>query len=84
MNSKIYKLYVTHVIHLQGPGAPAVDKEALRDVGIEAIRVYGRRNEGETFVGYDERGLIQALEVTMGKRDARMSSRRNTLEGSVR
>lgn len=84
VDTKLYKVYVTHVIHLQGPGTPVVDKEALRNVGVEAIRVYGRRNEGETFVRYDERGLIQALEVTMGKRDARMSSRRNTLEGSVR
>lgn len=75
--------YVTHVIHLQGPGTPAVDKEELRRLGIEAIRVYGRRNEGENFVRYDERGLIQALEVTMGKRDPRVPSRRNTLEGQV-
>ncbi|KAF2851362.1 UPF0052-domain-containing protein [Plenodomus tracheiphilus IPT5] len=79
-----YKSYVTHVIHLQGPGTPAVDKEELKSVGIEAIRVYGRKNEGENFVRYDERGLIQALEVTMGKRDPRMPSRRNTMEGPVR
>lgn len=79
-----YKSYVTHIIHLQGPGTPAVDKEELKSVGIEAIRVYGRKNEGENFVRYDERGLIQALEVTMGKRDPRMPSRRNTLEGPVR
>lgn len=79
-----YKNYVTHVIHLQGPGTPAVDKDELKSVGIEAIRVYGRKNEGENFVRYDERGLIQALEVTMGKRDPRVPSRRNTLEGQVR
>ncbi|KAF1847236.1 UPF0052-domain-containing protein [Cucurbitaria berberidis CBS 394.84] len=79
-----YKSYVTHLIHLQGPGTPAVDKEELKSVGIEAIRVYGRKNEGENFVRYDERGLTQALEVTMGKGDPRMPSRRNTLEGQVR
>jgi 2-phospho-L-lactate transferase/gluconeogenesis factor (CofD/UPF0052 family) len=79
-----YKNYVTHVIHLQGPGTPAVDRDELRRIGIEAIRVYGRRNEGEGFVRYDERGLIQALEVTMGKRDPRIPSRRNTLEGPAR
>ncbi|CAO2655434.1 Nn.00g104980.m01.CDS01 [Neocucurbitaria sp. VM-36] len=79
-----YKNYVTHLIHLQGPGTPAVDMDELRSVGIEAIRVYGRKNDGENFVRYDERGLIQALEVTMGKRDPRMPSRRNTLEGQVR
>ncbi|KAH8722438.1 hypothetical protein GQ44DRAFT_686931 [Phaeosphaeriaceae sp. PMI808] len=76
--------YVTHVIHLQGPGTPIVDKEELKNLGIEAIRVYGRKNEGENFVRYDERGLIQALEVTMGKRDPRVPSRRNTLEAQVR
>lgn len=79
-----FKSYVTHVIHLQGPGTPVVDREELKSVGVEAIRVYGRKNEGENFVRYDERGLIQALEVTMGKRDPRMPSRRNTLEGQVR
>jgi hypothetical protein len=35
-------------------------------------------------VRYDERGLIQALEVTMGKGDPRVPSRRNTLEVKVR
>ena len=80
-----YREYVTHIIHLAGPGTPAVDKERLRGLGIETIRVYGRRNEGEAFVRYDERGLIQALEVTMGKRDPRVVSRRNTMmEGSAR
>jgi hypothetical protein len=75
-----YRAYVTHVIHLAGPGSPAVDREELRALGIEAIRVYGRRNEGEAFARYDERALVQALEVTMGKRDPRVVSRRNTLD----
>ncbi|KAL5115536.1 hypothetical protein ACEQ8H_006599 [Pleosporales sp. CAS-2024a] len=79
-----YRNYVTHLIHLQGPGTPAVDKEELKKLGIEAIRVYGRRHEGEGFIRYDERGLVQALEVTMGKGDARMPSRRNTLEVPLR
>jgi hypothetical protein len=79
-----YRNYVTHLIHLQGPGTPAVNKDELKALGIEAIRVYGRKNEGENFVRYDERGLIQALEVTMGKGDARVPSRRNTLEVKVR
>ncbi|KAF1921613.1 hypothetical protein BDU57DRAFT_467271 [Ampelomyces quisqualis] len=77
-----YHNYVTHLIHLQGPGTPAVDKEKLKTLGIEAIRVYGRKNEGEGFVRYDARGLIQALQVTMGKGE-RMPSRRNTLVGRV-
>jgi hypothetical protein len=79
-----YRNYVTHLIHLQGPGTPAVNKDELKTLGIETIRVYGRKNEGENFVRYDERGLIQALEVTMGKGDPRVPSRRNTLEVKVR
>jgi hypothetical protein len=79
-----YKKYVTHIIHLQGAGTPAVDRDELKSLGVEAIKVYGRKREGENFMRYDERGLIQALEVTMGKRDARMPSRRNTLEGPAR
>lgn len=77
-----YSNYVTHIIHLTGPGTPAVNKEELKVLGIEAIRVYGRREAGENFVRYDERGLIQALEVTMGKGVGMrgVASRRNTLE----
>lgn len=77
-----YSTYVTHVIHLAGPGTPEVNKEELKSLGIEAIKVYGRREEGENFVRYDERGLIQALEVTMGKGVGMrgVASRRNTLE----
>jgi len=77
-----YKLYVTHLIHLQGQGTPRVDQDALKDLGIETIRVYGRREDGEAFIRYDEKALVQALEVTIGKRDPRAEkSRRNTLEG---
>ncbi|KAF2489943.1 UPF0052-domain-containing protein [Lophium mytilinum] len=77
-----YRSYVTHVIHLQGPGTPAVYKEELAALGIETIRVYGRRVEGEGFQRYDEKALVQALEVTMGRRDPRaaVQSRRNTLD----
>lgn len=77
-----YNNYVTHVVHLTGPGTPEVDREALKQIGIETIKVYGRRVEGESFVRYDEKGLVQALEVTMGRRDPRAEKiRRNTLEG---
>lgn len=77
-----YRQYVTHLIHLTGPGAPEVNREELKEVGIETMRVYGRRVEGEGFVRYDEKGLVQALEVTMGRRDPRAERvRRNTLEG---
>jgi hypothetical protein len=75
-----YKSYVTHVIHLQGPGTPRVDKEEMNQLGIETIRVYGRRME-EGWLAYDGKALIQALEVTMGRREkVGPMSRRNTLE----
>ena len=77
-----YRMYVTHLIHLQGPGTPHVDREELADLGIETIRLYGRRVEGESFQRYDEKALIQALEITTGRRDARADrSRRNTSTG---
>jgi 2-phospho-L-lactate transferase/gluconeogenesis factor (CofD/UPF0052 family) len=75
--------YVTHLVHLTGPGTPRVDQEELQKVGIETIKVTGRRVDGENFARYDENMLLQALEVTLGKRDPRTEkSRRNTLESS--
>ena len=77
-----YNQYVTHLIYLTGPGTPEVNREELKEIGIETMRVYGRRVEGESFVRYDEKALVQALEVTMGRRDPRAERiRRNTLEG---
>ncbi|KAF2734118.1 UPF0052-domain-containing protein [Polyplosphaeria fusca] len=77
-----FRSYVTHLIHLQGPGTPNVDKSEMEKLGIETIKVYGRKMEGESFVRYDEKALIQALKVLIGERDPRMErSRRNTLEG---
>jgi len=81
-----YKNFVTHLIHLSGPGTPRVDKEEFAALGIECVRVYGRRNEGEDYIRYDEKALVQALEVLMGRRPeggkkGMERSRRNTLEG---
>ncbi|KAB8296061.1 hypothetical protein EYC80_008868 [Monilinia laxa] len=42
-----WKKYITHVVYLEGPGTPAVDKLELKRLGIEAVRVYGRRAEPE-------------------------------------
>jgi hypothetical protein len=78
-----YKAFVTHVLHLQGPGTPKVDNEELAELGIQTVRLYGRQVEGESFIRYDERALVQALEATIGlaKREGRGErSRRNTLE----
>lgn len=70
-----YKTYVTHLIHLDG--GPKVDKMELGLLGIETIRLYGRKQ-------YDEKALVQALLATTGKRDMKMGSRRNTLDGQAK
>jgi hypothetical protein len=75
-----YKAYVTHLIHLTGPGTPNVDREELAELGIECIRLYGRSAQ-HGFLRYDEKALVMALEATIGKRDVKGDkSRRNTLE----
>ncbi|KAK0664337.1 Uncharacterized protein DIS24_g611 [Lasiodiplodia hormozganensis] len=82
-----YRKYVTHVIHLEGAGTPAVNRAELATLGIETVRLYGRRSggsggQGEGFLRYDENALTQALEVVIGGgKDLRGDrSRRNTLD----
>ncbi|KAL4941064.1 hypothetical protein BDV06DRAFT_195260 [Aspergillus oleicola] len=90
-----YTSYVTHVLHLEGPGTPTVDKDKLAEMGIETLRLYGRKvvsstdgpgaaAEIPTGMRYDATGLIQALEVVLGKKGDGMlrgaASRRNTLD----
>lgn len=77
-----YRRYVTHVVHLEGAGTPAVDRAELSALGIETVRLYGRRTGGEGFLRYDEKALTQALEVVIGGgKDLRGDrSRRNTLD----
>lgn len=87
-----YSSYVTHLLHLEGPGTPSVDRARLSEMGIECIRLYGRKIENEQghVVGmkYDPAGLAQALEVVLGKKGDAMvrgglggeRSRRNTME----
>ncbi|KAL2830032.1 hypothetical protein BDW59DRAFT_141644 [Aspergillus cavernicola] len=93
-----YTSYITHVLHLEGPGTPNVDKDSLAAMGIETLRLYGRKiissssqsdggtgTEGPMGMRYDSTGLIQALEVVLGKKgDAMLRgdglSRRNTLD----
>ncbi len=76
------KTYVTHLIHLEGDGAPKVDTKGLREDGIECVRVYGRRVDGEKGLRYDPKGLFQALEAILGKRNPRAErTRRMTFEG---
>ncbi|PGH11262.1 hypothetical protein AJ79_04997 [Helicocarpus griseus UAMH5409] len=85
-----YTSYVTHILHLEGPATPRVDRERLAEMGIECMRLYGRKveNEAGEVVGmrYDPTALTQALEVVLGKKGDAMvrgglaKSRRNTLE----
>ncbi|KKK13810.1 hypothetical protein ARAM_005378 [Aspergillus rambellii] len=89
-----YTSYVTHVLHLEGPGTPQIERDRLAEMGIETLRLYGRKvgsSQGdgtEVPVGmqYDSTALIQALEVVLGKkgdamvRGAEGLSRRNTLD----
>ena len=91
-----YSSYVTHILHLDGPGTPRVDRDRLADMGIETLRLYGRKivttgaDGSEVPVGmkYDATALVQALEVVLGKKgdamlrggDGNGLSRRNTLD----
>ncbi|KAJ5266463.1 hypothetical protein N7478_009271 [Penicillium angulare] len=89
-----YTSYVTHVLHLDGPGTPHVDRDRLAEMGIETLRLYGRKillktGDGDLVVGakYDSTALTQALEVVLGKKgDAMVSGlgRRNTLDPTRR
>lgn len=76
-----FKMYVTHVLYLDGPGTPEVDKTKLGAIGIETIRLYGRKMENGKGCKYDETGLTQALEAIIGNQESKaVRSRRNTLE----
>ncbi|KAL3423228.1 hypothetical protein PVAG01_04976 [Phlyctema vagabunda] len=78
-DEKTYRDLVTHVIHLQGEGTPRVEKDELKVLGIETVRIYGRRGKGGVI--YDGVALAQTLDAIIGRRDPRADrSRRNTLE----
>jgi 2-phospho-L-lactate transferase/gluconeogenesis factor (CofD/UPF0052 family) len=91
-----YTSYVTHILHLEGPGTPIVDRERLADMGIETLRLYGRQVVSEDGVAvcgmrYDPVALVQALEVVLGKKGDAVAGghgggigRRNTLGASTK
>lgn len=79
----LWSRYVTHLIHLEGEGAPAVDRDELSARGVECVRLYGRKSSSADPLGqgmrYDEKALAQALGAIVGKRDPReIRMRRNT------
>ncbi|KIW21412.1 hypothetical protein PV08_01992 [Exophiala spinifera] len=80
--NSIYRQYVTHVIHLNGEGTPKVDKERLAAVGIDCLKLYGRKSAKGVML-YDAQALIGALEAILGRKGDGMllsRSRRNTME----
>lgn len=73
-----YSQYVTHVVYLESKTSPRVDREKLSQLGIDTLRLYGPAEGGR----YDAKGLMQALEAVVGRKDVRLDrSRRNTLVG---
>ncbi|PNY25638.1 Uncharacterized protein TCAP_04435 [Tolypocladium capitatum] len=77
-----YRLYVTHVIHIEGQAAPRVDKQRFARLGIDTTRLYGPKDDAGRGGRYDARALGQTLESIVGRKDARQDrSRRNTLDG---
>ena len=77
-----YWKYVSHVIYVDGPRSPKVDKHRFTQLGIDATRVYGPKDEYGQGGRYDTKALHQALESIIGHRTVRPDrSRRNTLVG---
>ncbi|KAL7803052.1 hypothetical protein V8C43DRAFT_270073 [Trichoderma afarasin] len=77
-----YSLYVTHVIYIEGPTSPAVDKQLFAQLGIDTTRLYGPKDGQGKGGRYDAKALAQTLESIIGRKDTRSDrSRRNTLVG---
>ena len=80
----MWKRYVSHVIYLEGEGAPKVDRQELAEAGVECVRCWGRRAADGSW-RYDAKGLVGALEAILGRGDKTGDrSRRNTMESSLR
>jgi 2-phospho-L-lactate transferase/gluconeogenesis factor (CofD/UPF0052 family) len=83
----LYRQYVTHVIHLSGEGTPHVDREQLASIGIDCLKLYGRKNPKSSGMLYDSQALIGAIEAILGRRGDAMKtspSRRNTLDNTIK
>ncbi|UKZ63764.1 uncharacterized protein TrAtP1_004988 [Trichoderma atroviride] len=77
-----YAQYVTHVIYIEGPKSPAVDKRVFAQLGIDTMRLYGPKDGQGKGGRYDAKALAQTLEGIVGRKDMRSDrSRRNTLVG---
>ena len=81
-NEEDYWQYVTHVIYLEGPHAPKVDRTLLNNLGVDTTRLYGPKDGSGKGGRYDAKALTQTLESIIGRKGVRtVRSRRNTLEG---
>ncbi|KAK1242287.1 hypothetical protein MKX07_000273 [Trichoderma sp. CBMAI-0711] len=77
-----YALYVTHVIYIEGPTSPVVDRQAFAQLGIDTTRLYGPKDGQGKGGRYDAKALEQTLESIIGRKDTRPDKlRRNTLVG---
>ncbi|KAL7822071.1 hypothetical protein V8C26DRAFT_418874 [Trichoderma gracile] len=77
-----YALYVTHVIYIEGPTSPVVDRQAFAELGIDTTRLYGPKDGQGKGGRYDAKALEQTLESIIGRKDTRPDKlRRNTLVG---
>lgn len=77
-----YWHYVTHVVYLDTAVSPKVDKNLFGMMGIEVMRLYGRKDEKGKGGRYDAKALTQALEAIIGRKDPKSDkTRRNTLVG---
>ena len=82
--AKTVRKYLTHLVYIDHPAAPQVEKNVLMAWGVETVKVYGRKGE-DGKMRYDGKALGQALGMVLGKRDGREGagrSRRNTVDGA--
>lgn len=77
-----YAQYVTHVIYIEGPTSPVVDRRLFAELGIDTTRLYGPKDGQGKGGRYDAKALEQTLESIIGRKDTRPDKlRRNTLVG---
>ncbi|TFA98152.1 Uncharacterized protein CCMA1212_010069 [Trichoderma ghanense] len=77
-----YAQYVTHVIYVEGPTSPVVNRQVFAELGIDTTRLYGPKDGQGKGGRYDAKALEQTLESIIGRKDTRPDkSRRNTLVG---
>ncbi|KAL5606829.1 hypothetical protein BROUX41_003206 [Berkeleyomyces rouxiae] len=76
--------FITHVIYLDCPSSPRVDRQRLAHMGIETIRLYGPKGTTGGSLHYDSNGLAQALRAIVGTTESGHDRRRrNTMGGST-